>query len=221
MLLLTAPSPPIISDQSPSRLPSNIPLRTLPPRQYPDPTSRSTSLLGISGDTAPQAARRSPQPRPSSESGDIAEQLADDEYFLQFQRADDPHDSLLSGVRKSQKRVRVESPPGYEEASYDRRVIDKEAIEIPVARPRQVPRAERALAAIMGSNPIHGLTGRPLMYVRPRVRAPPRGPDAPPRMIVLLNALTPNPHRYFTSIFVSLGVFLFGYDQGVMSGIIT
>lgn len=27
--------------------------------------------------------------------------------------------------------------------------------------------------------------------------------------------------RYFTSIFVSLGVFLFGYDQGVMSGIIT
>lgn len=41
----------------------------------------------------------------------------------------------------------------------------------------------------MGSNPIHGLTGKPLIY--------------------------------FTSIFVSLGVFLFGYDQGVMSGIIT
>lgn len=28
-------------------------------------------------------------------------------------------------------------------------------------------------------------------------------------------------YRYFTSVFVSLGVFLFGYDQGVMSGIIT
>lgn len=28
-------------------------------------------------------------------------------------------------------------------------------------------------------------------------------------------------YSYFTSIFVSLGVFLFGYDQGVMSGIIT
>ncbi|KAL5600979.1 hypothetical protein BROUX41_005812 [Berkeleyomyces rouxiae] len=41
----------------------------------------------------------------------------------------------------------------------------------------------------MGTNPIHGLTGKPLIY--------------------------------FTSIFVSLGVFLFGYDQGVMSGIIT
>ena len=28
-------------------------------------------------------------------------------------------------------------------------------------------------------------------------------------------------NRYFTSVFVSVGVFLFGYDQGVMSGIIT
>ena len=28
-------------------------------------------------------------------------------------------------------------------------------------------------------------------------------------------------YRYFTTVFVSLGVFLFGYDQGVMSGIIT
>lgn len=35
--------------------------------------------------------------------------------------------------------------------------------------------------------------------------------------------LTPmaNTNSYFTSVFVSLGVFLFGYDQGVMSGIIT
>ncbi|RKF81512.1 Sugar transporter STL1 [Golovinomyces cichoracearum] len=33
--------------------------------------------------------------------------------------------------------------------------------------------------------------------------------------------LTGRPLVYFTSIFVSLGVFLFGYDQGVMSGIIT
>ena len=33
--------------------------------------------------------------------------------------------------------------------------------------------------------------------------------------------LVGKPLLYFTSIFVSLGVFLFGYDQGVMSGIIT
>ncbi len=35
------------------------------------------------------------------------------------------------------------------------------------------------------------------------------------------HVLTCPSSRYFTSIFVSLGVFLFGYDQGVMSGIIT
>ncbi|KAI1006933.1 hypothetical protein K3495_g1286 [Podosphaera aphanis] len=36
-----------------------------------------------------------------------------------------------------------------------------------------------------------------------------------------LRGLTGKTLVYFTSIFVSLGVFLFGYDQGVMSGIIT
>ena len=36
-----------------------------------------------------------------------------------------------------------------------------------------------------------------------------------------VHGLTGKPLIYFTSIFVSLGVFLFGYDQGVMSGIIT
>ncbi|KAK9446910.1 general substrate transporter [Limtongia smithiae] len=35
------------------------------------------------------------------------------------------------------------------------------------------------------------------------------------------SSLTGKALLYFTSIFVSLGVFLFGYDQGVMSGIIT
>jgi hypothetical protein len=35
------------------------------------------------------------------------------------------------------------------------------------------------------------------------------------------HGLVGKPLLYFTSIFVSLGVFLFGYDQGVMSGIIT
>lgn len=36
-----------------------------------------------------------------------------------------------------------------------------------------------------------------------------------------LHGLTGKALVYFTSVFVSLGVFLFGYDQGVMSGIIT
>ncbi|KAB8338927.1 hypothetical protein FH972_021867 [Carpinus fangiana] len=41
--------------------------------------------------------------------------------------------------------------------------------------------------------------------------------DAPSRM----HGLHGKKLVYFTSVFVSLGVFLFGYDQGVMSGIIT
>ncbi|OJJ30739.1 hypothetical protein ASPWEDRAFT_177389 [Aspergillus wentii DTO 134E9] len=36
-----------------------------------------------------------------------------------------------------------------------------------------------------------------------------------------IHGLVGKPLLYFTSVFVSLGVFLFGYDQGVMSGIIT
>jgi sugar porter (SP) family MFS transporter len=36
-----------------------------------------------------------------------------------------------------------------------------------------------------------------------------------------MHGLTGRSLVYFTSVFVSLGVFLFGYDQGVMSGIIT
>ncbi|KAJ6171623.1 Mitochondrial substrate/solute carrier [Penicillium chermesinum] len=36
-----------------------------------------------------------------------------------------------------------------------------------------------------------------------------------------MHGLVGKPLLYFTSVFVSLGVFLFGYDQGVMSGIIT
>ncbi|OKL57168.1 hypothetical protein UA08_07700 [Talaromyces atroroseus] len=41
------------------------------------------------------------------------------------------------------------------------------------------------------------------------------------RSTARVRGLVGKPLLYFTSVFVSLGVFLFGYDQGVMSGIIT
>ncbi|OJJ06421.1 hypothetical protein ASPVEDRAFT_139562 [Aspergillus versicolor CBS 583.65] len=41
------------------------------------------------------------------------------------------------------------------------------------------------------------------------------------RQLTQTHGLVGKPLLYFTSVFVSLGVFLFGYDQGVMSGIIT
>jgi sugar porter (SP) family MFS transporter len=47
-------------------------------------------------------------------------------------------------------------------------------------------------------------------------------PTPDPRSIMLFgHSLTGKPLMYFTSCFVSLGVYIFGYDQGVMSGILT
>ncbi|CAK7209198.1 Ribulose bisphosphate carboxylase large chain [Sporothrix bragantina] len=70
-------------------------------------------------------------------------------------------------------------------------VVNKEAIDIPESVVRRVSAVERLLASIMSG-----------------------GSSS-------IHGLTGKPLIYFTSIFVSLGVFLFGYDQGVMSGIIT
>ncbi|KAG9195684.1 high affinity glucose transporter [Alternaria panax] len=66
-------------------------------------------------------------------------------------------------------------------------------IEIPDPGPRTISKAEKILAAVMAPN------------------------DGPSR----IHGLHGKKLIYFTSVFVSLGVFLFGYDQGVMSGIIT
>ncbi|KAJ5231965.1 Mitochondrial substrate/solute carrier [Penicillium chermesinum] len=69
-----------------------------------------------------------------------------------------------------------------------------EKIEPPTPPPRHISRIERGLASIMSPNN---------------------------RQKAQMHGLVGKPLLYFTSVFVSLGVFLFGYDQGVMSGIIT
>ncbi|KAL1885999.1 Ribulose bisphosphate carboxylase large chain, partial [Ceratocystis pirilliformis] len=129
-----------------------------------------------------------------TDTGDIAEQL-DDEDPLRDCIADDPHDEILHGVKRPLKKKRRRNHTNTRSWSptHDnirRESIDKESIVVPSFIGHRTPGSlERLFVSIMGSNPIHGLTGKPLIY--------------------------------FTSIFVSLGVFLFGYDQGVMSGIIT
>ncbi|KAJ5726506.1 Mitochondrial substrate/solute carrier, partial [Penicillium malachiteum] len=70
----------------------------------------------------------------------------------------------------------------------------KEHIRIPSPPPRRISRVERLLATIMSPGD---------------------------RQNAQVHGLVGKPLLYFTSVFVSLGVFLFGYDQGVMSGIIT
>ncbi|KAF7559209.1 hypothetical protein G7046_g4930 [Stylonectria norvegica] len=201
-------SPKIPSPKPARRLPSNIPLRTLPPRpDYEhDHDSAATSLLSSRGGYHQHQHqdhhhhhRRSFSSSSGSESswtdtGDIGEQLADDDP-LRLQLSSEVEEELLAGVQRrhaKHKKVRIQasSPRRHQRNRSRPIVIDKEAIEVPDFTPLRPSRAERYIGTIMsGGQSIHGLTGKALLY--------------------------------FTSIFVSLGVFLFGYDQGVMSGIIT
>ncbi|KMQ42390.1 General substrate transporter [Trichophyton rubrum] len=171
------------------------------------PSSEQSSSL-FDADRDKPGSRRTPSPTPSesnfsvwSDSGDIADQLADEEdpLHLQLRGSLDLQVFGKSGrpdpsSAAQPKRVRYEEDEAGEEHTP---FVDngdlKEAIRIPEPGARTISRAERLLASIMsprdGRAKTHGLVGKPLLY--------------------------------FTSIFVSLGVFLFGYDQGVMSGIIT
>ncbi|KXX74384.1 High-affinity glucose transporter [Madurella mycetomatis] len=190
-----------------TRLPSNIPLRTLPVHDEQDirhDRQQSSWLLPSShghGHAADEPAYSGSDDGSDESSwadtGDIAEQL-DEEDPLRERLNDAFDDEALAGVLKRQpkqhkKRVRYQEPLSRNSPSPSQHAgsIDKEAIRIPDVARRKVSKGERLIAAIMtgGTSSIHGLTGKPLLY--------------------------------FTSVFVSLGVFLFGYDQGVMSGIIT
>ncbi|KAI1924571.1 Ribulose bisphosphate carboxylase large chain [Ophidiomyces ophidiicola] len=180
-----------------------IPLRSLSPHSRPS-SEISSSLVGSSREK--QGARRSPSSSPPltpsesafsvwSDTGDLAEQLANeqDPLRIQLEPGLDHGSSNRSGARSrsSRKRVRYAEQEDEVKAKAE---ISKEAIRIPEPPQRTPSRVETLLAAIMSPGDrrtaqMHGLVGKPLLY--------------------------------FTSVFVSLGVFLFGYDQGVMSGIIT
>ncbi|CAM1503985.1 Fc.00g015760.m01.CDS01 [Cosmosporella sp. VM-42] len=190
------PKHPKIPSPKPSRLPSNIPLRTLPPRpdhNY-DYDSPATSLLSSRDEYSHQHQRRSSGSESSwTDTGDIGEQV-DDNDPLRLQLPNEIEQELLAGVQRrhtKQKKVRIQgSSPHRHRRSHSRNhTINKEAIEVPDFTPRRPSRGERCIGAIMSgqTGSIHGLTGKALLY----------GPDAIPC------------------------VFLFGYDQGVMSGIIT
>ncbi|KAH8159457.1 hypothetical protein CIB48_g8795 [Xylaria polymorpha] len=184
-----------IPPSTPNRLPSNIPLRTLASRSD---HGQSTSLLDDHRHRLSHGRRSDDSADSDSwtDTGDLAEQLADEEDPLRKSLADTSlKDDLISGAfkRHPKHNRRVQFKRSVDEHSYHSRsnscLVDKEAIQIPDVPPRRISRGERCIAAIMPGTGIHGFTGKALIY--------------------------------FTSIFVSLGVFLFGYDQGVMSGIIT
>jgi sugar porter (SP) family MFS transporter len=111
----------------------------------------------------------------------------------QFDNEDDPLRAALNPQHQSPSSRRKTTKHVRYQSGTKEGAINKNDIPIPNPPPRQISQAERILAFIMAPN------------------------DGPSRM----HGLHGKKLIYFTSVFVSLGVFLFGYDQGVMSGIIT
>ncbi|PVI08632.1 hypothetical protein DM02DRAFT_722825 [Periconia macrospinosa] len=177
----------IPSHSSSSRRPANIPLHTLSSSSR-HRNADSAHLLEDHDKDSVHSSFDTPDSDSDfslwSDTGDLVDQLADQEDPLRIRLEANSHKS-----KRQQKRVHYQDGINEKRAS----TLRKEDIEIPDPGPRSIPKAERILAAIMAPNDgpsrIHGLHGKKLIY--------------------------------FTSVFVSLGVFLFGYDQGVMSGIIT
>ncbi|MCJ1415389.1 hypothetical protein MMC32_001721 [Xylographa parallela] len=182
-----------------SSSPANIPLRNLiPPTRFSD--EYSASLLESANEK--QGPRRSTDSLGSdysffSDTGDLAEQLAAeaDPLHVPFRRSSEEGVPGTTGARHRDRHSR--QVHYVEQDHLERKTtnpgVDKEAIQIPQPKARYITRAEKVVAVLMTGD----------------------------RESSQMHGLTGKPLLYFTSVFVSLGVFLFGYDQGVMSGIIT
>ena len=102
-----------------------------------------------------------------SDTGDLAEQLADEEDPLRINlRGSFDEDSIRQRPQEPRrKQVRYASHIHLEHKTTNPGV-NKEAIEIPNPAPRQIGRVEKVLTVIMtGKNGARGLTGKPLLYV--------------------------------------------------------
>lgn len=132
-----------------------------------------------------------------SDTGDLVDQLADQEdpLAVRLRRSFEDHHSPHRRGRSQQKRVRYASADGggEKQRGHTGAVRRKEDIRIPSPLPGRVGIGQKLLAAAIMPGDSHAR----------------------------MHGLHGKKLIYFLSIFVSLGVFLFGYDQGVMSGIIT
>ncbi|CAK4029891.1 MFS glucose transporter mfs1-like [Lecanosticta acicola] len=136
-----------------------------------------------------------------SDTGDLVDQLADEEDPLAARLRETLDESeqqkqARRGRNRQSKKVRYASDVHNSEKEKQQAgfVARKEDIRVPSPPPKPIGWGPRLLARVMSP-----------------------GEDGPSRM----HGLHGKKLIYFLSIFVSLGVFLFGYDQGVMSGIIT
>lgn len=180
---------PFSSSKSNSRLPSNIPLRTLPDSSASrshdtHDTEESTSFLR-SGARAGASHQGYRIDKPGSDSeeeedtdswvetGDIGEQI-DAEDPLRARLNDTLDESALVGLKprhahhhhsKEKKHVRIDDEATYHDHDGfhgHSGVVDKEAIEIPEVISFQPSKAQRLFAAIMPGLS-KGFTGKPLM----------------------------------------------------------
>jgi len=106
-----------------------------------------------------------------SDTGDLAEQLADEEDPLRIQI----RDSAEGGSSESKPLHRPPKHVHYTQHSHLEHKttnpgLSKEAIEIPNPPARQIGRIEKVLAIIMTGDrqraQLHGLTGKPLLYAQ-------------------------------------------------------
>lgn len=156
--------------------PANIPLRTLIPLPRLS-DEHSASLL--------QPTNEKPGSRHSSDSvgsdfsffgdtGDLAEQLADEEDPLHIKLRDSseeggPGGSYSAGPGRGRQPKRVRHiQQDHPERKTTNPGLDKEAIQIPEPAQRKIGRVEQIIAIAMTGNrhssQTHGLTGKPLLY---------------------------------------------------------
>ena len=176
----------------PSSTPSGIPLRNLIP---PSRRSESDEHSPLRPDGDEHDEKRGGSPRRSSDSagsdfsffsdtGDLAQQLADEEDPLQIdirgssegKRLGTPHAArsrihtphTANGTR-SQKETRHVRYADQGQLEDNKLPLDKEAIEIPDPGPRKIGPVEKLLAVIMTGNRERarssGLVGKPLLCV--------------------------------------------------------
>ncbi|KAI0580980.1 AraJ Arabinose efflux permease [Pyrenophora tritici-repentis] len=182
----------IPSHSQSSRRPANIPLHNL--ASVARPRDQDSAYLLDDHD---KESARSSFDTPSDDS-DLSIWTDTGDLVDQLADREDPlsrrlRDSLEDGHPSKPRRHQKRARFASQDLEKSSRGIRLEDIEIPDPGPRTISKAEKLLAAIMAPN------------------------DRPSR----IHGLHGKKLIYFTSIFVSLGVFLFGYDQGVMSGIIT
>ncbi|KAL9047000.1 MAG: hypothetical protein Q9214_000317, partial [Letrouitia sp. 1 TL-2023] len=163
---------PAITGIIPSSTSTNIPLRNLTSPGHPS-DDHSTSLLQ---ETNEKASRHSSDSAGSdfslwSDTGDLAEQLANEEDPLQI-KLRESFDGEVLGSSESRPRGRAPKHVTYLPQDHLHRKktnpgIDKEAIQVPDPPPRQISRTEKVLAIIMtgdrSRSQTHGLTGKPLL----------------------------------------------------------